>query len=111
MKKTLIALMLAGCGAPQTLEEITADEYVRSFVEDCESVYGSICKEVRLEVSVDKTSTVCWTENGSIKRGMALSKGLIISANKKEIYQEMLDCTVFATTHIIDFAELIEKVK
>ena len=110
MKKILIGLMLVGCGA-QTPEEITADEYAQSFAKECVYVYGDMCNQVRLEVFVKGETGGCWTETGSIKRGLSLTESLIKSNNKTEIYKQMLDCTVFATENTVNFLEFIEKTK
>jgi len=110
MKKILITLLLVGCGA-QTPEEFVLQDYVKEFTEDCIGVYGDICKEVRIEASVGEGPNVCWTEDGSIKRGLVVSKNLVIDKNRKGIYQEMLNCVVFATNHNVEFSELIEKVR
>lgn len=108
MKKFLVTIILVGCGA-QTPEEIAADKYVHSFVEDCTVIYGDMCKQVRLEVTVADGLGSCWTENGTIKRGLGLTQDLIKSNNKAEIYKEMLECTVFATENTADFLEFSER--
>jgi len=108
MKKFLIVLMLVGCGT-QTPEEIRIEEYTQSFVEDCVEVYGDMCKEVRLETFVSDEPNSCWTEHGSIKRGLALKEDLVKSNKKTEIYKEMLNCTVFATEHVVSSTEFLER--
>lgn len=109
MKKFLVVLMLTGCGV-QTPQEKKAEDYANEFVKDCETVYGDMCKEVRLEAGVtDEPVSGCWTENGTNKRGLGLTSESIKNNNKAGIYKEMLNCTVFATEHSVNFNEFAER--
>lgn len=115
MKKILIALMLAGCGT-QTPQEQKAEDYTKSFVEDCTEVYGEMCTQVRLETVVViedypeiEPTNICWTEDGTNKRGLGLTPATLDSNNKAAVYKEMLWCTTFATEHVVNFEEFSER--
>jgi hypothetical protein len=115
MKKILIALMLAGCGA-QTPDEQKAEDYAKEFVEDCVRVYGEMCTQVRLETAIVvedyseiEPNNTCWTEDGTNKRGLGLTPATLNSNNKAAIYKEMLECTAFATEHTVNFVEFAER--
>lgn len=109
MKKILIGLMLVGCGT-QTPQEKRVEDYANEFVKDCQTVYGDMCTQVRLEAGItDEPVNSCWTEDSTNKRGLGLTSESIRDNNKVEIYKEMLNCTVFATEHVINFTEFAER--
>jgi hypothetical protein len=109
MKKILIGLMLVGCGT-QTPQEKRVEDYANEFVKDCQTVYGDMCTQVRLEAGItDESVNSCWTEDSTNKRGLGLTPALVNSNNKTEIYKEMLNCTVFATENTINFVEFAER--
>lgn len=89
-------VFLAGCGAPQTPDEVKADNLLHEFVADCKKIHGDRCSQSMavhsLSDSVNEQS--CWTEDGNPIRSVVLYRGTVAQGNKAAVYQQLFECSL-----------------
>lgn len=92
----VLSSILFGCGAPQTPEEVKADEILSDFMESCKQVYGDRC-DVRIafhSFSETEQDQACWTENHNPYRYVTLNKESVAKKDRVSVFSQLLDCSM-----------------
>ena len=88
-------VLLVGCGAPQTPDEVKADIMMRNFVASCKEFYGNEC-DVPMTVSLTESADgqTCWTEEGNPIRSVVLYRKDVSQNNKTSVYETLFQCSL-----------------
>ena len=92
----VLLAVLAGCGAPQTPEEVKADDILSDFMESCKMVYGDRC-DVKIafhSFAEQEQDPACWTENHNPYRYVTLNKEAVVKKDRVYVFSQLLECSM-----------------
>lgn len=106
-------VFLVGCGAPQTPDEVKADNFLQEFVGDCKKVHGDRCDVPMTVHSLSESADeqTCWTEDGNPIRSVVLHREAVTRGNRAAVYQELFYCSLNLSTLQSDLLSLEEFAK